>query len=79
MATMDTDTTSTTSGSIRRTGATDWQAIRDLDAEATDADLNRFSPDSDGKRLELPEGVQGGYVRLVVIYRDEGACRATRS
>ncbi|MCY4323812.1 MAG: hypothetical protein OXD00_09045, partial [Gammaproteobacteria bacterium] len=51
---------------------TDWQAIRDLDEDATARDLNRFSPDAEGRRLELPEGVQGGYVRLVVIYRDEG-------
>ena len=53
-------------------GRTDWQAIRDLDTDATDDDRNRLNPDDEGRRLELPEGVEGGYVRLVVIYRDEG-------
>ena len=53
-------------------GRTLWEVIRDLDESAVDDDRNVRVPDPDGRQLELPESVEGGYVRLVVIYEDEG-------
>ena len=51
-------------------GRTDWSVIRDLDEAAVDDDPNAANPTP--KSLALPKSVEGGYVRLVVIYRDEG-------
>jgi len=51
-------------------GTTDWTVIRDLDNAAVDDDPNAANPTP--KSLVLPKSVESGYVRLVVIYRDEG-------
>ena len=51
-------------------GKTGWTVIRDLDDAAVDKDENVKEPSE--QQLELPASVEGGYVRLVVIYRDEG-------
>ena len=50
-------------------GRTLWEVIRDADEDAVESNTGR-SPEA--RQLELPESVQGGYVRLVVIYEDEG-------
>ena len=59
-------------------GRTNWQAIRDLNDIATFADENALTPDPDGRWLELPASVESGYVRLVVIYEDEGDGRGNQ-
>jgi len=52
-------------------GRTLWEVIRDADQDAVRANTGG-DPESRQLDLDLPEIEKGGYVRLVVIYRDEG-------
>ncbi len=52
-----------------------WEVIRDADEDAVEANTGR---NPERRDLELPESVKGGYVRLVVIYEDEGDGRANQ-
>jgi len=58
-------------------GRTLWEVIRDADEDAVFANTGE---EPQQRQLELPERVQeeGGYVRLVVIYEDEGDGRANQ-